>query len=300
MVSLRFFFIFALLFSLVCSSVFGFSLVSNPEELFFDDILGGGYGEQVLTVSTDSVTPVTVSISASEPFSSWFIFDPVSASVSSSSPAKFKVIVRPLSGAIGTFQGYLVVTSLSSGNEITSSVSSSIAVSTSVKVTDEQIMQARVDKVSIKNVEVGSSLKVSVNVQNQGNVGVTPFFTLDVSDFNRSRILTSGLSSLYTILPYSDGILSMDLPLNLPLGVYWAQVTVSLGKDWLLGKRLVKFSVVEKGSLPVEEKIVSEQEPVALSLSGPVILLWILLFLFISGFVYKAKYSKKLGKKGSD
>jgi hypothetical protein len=286
-------------FSLFCSSVFGFSLVSNPEEFFFDDVLVGGYSEQVLIVSTDSVSPVVVSLSASEPFNSWFSFEPVSASVSSSSPVKFKVVVRPSNILIGTYQGYLVVTSLSAGNEVTSSVSSSLAISASVKVTDEQIMQARVDDVVVKNVEVGSPLRVYVKVQNQGNVGVTPFFTLDISDFNRSKILKSGMSGLETILPYSSGALGMDLPLDLPLGVYWAQVTVLLGKDWVLGKRLVKFSVVEKGSLPVEEKVVSNRDVVSLGVSWFVLVVWIFVLVFIIWFIARKRFlRKKLGKRG--
>lgn len=285
--------IFLLMFILLSSAISAFNITTDPEELIFEDILDGGYAEKIIKIRSDSGQPAQITISASEPISSWISFEPASASATGDSPAEFKIIVKPSGSALGTYQGYLIISTFATGNEITGAVSSTKTVNMVIELTDQQIMQAGVKDVVIGDTEENSPIKALVRVQNQGNIALTPLFQLDILDVSRSQVLKSADSGKKTILPYSTDVIEVDLPNDLPLGSYWAQVTTTLGDRWIIGKRLIKFNVVEMGTLQEEEKpIVLEAELMPLSLSWTMLITWVAILLFVMWVIGKKKRIK--------
>lgn len=292
----RFKLIFLVLFILLTTTVSAVTITTEPNELIFENVLNNGYAEKTIKLSSDSPGPVQISLSATEPIKQWVSFEPVTASVSSASPTEFKVIIKPSNAALGIYQGFLVISVVSSGSELTTSVITSIGREMKIEITDQEITQAAIKDVVIKDTEQDSPIKVSVTVQNQGNIALTPFFQINILDVTKSKILKSAISDKKAILPSSTDVIELNIPNDLALGTYWAQITASLEDNWILGKRLIKFNIVEKGTLPsVEEKptVSKEEKPIPLTLTWPVILMWLLILAFVVWTIAKKPSKKK-------
>lgn len=286
------YFILAAIFILLAATVSAVTI--TPDELSLEDVLNDGYAEEVIEVSSDS--PVEISLSATEPIDSWISFEPISASASKDFPAKFKVIIRPSGARLGIYQGYIIINTASSGNEITSSIPSATSLETTIEITDQEIIQAAVEAIIIKDVEQGSPIKVSVTVQNQGNIVVSPFFRFDTIDENKNQTLKSLISDEKAVFPSRTDIIELDVTNDLALGPYLAQITILLGEEWIIGKRSIKFNVVEPGTLHSEEEIpvISKREkPVPLSASGIVLFVWFILLLVVVRVITKHRMGKK-------
>jgi hypothetical protein len=283
--------IFLVLLILLTTTVSAVTITTQPDKLVFDNVLINGYSEQIIKVSSDRPEPVQVSLSATEPIDSWISFEPVSASVNKDSPAEFKVIIKPTSAQLGIYQGYIIANTLSEGNEFTTAVSTALDIETTIKFTDNEITQAEIENIVIK-AEQNSPIKVLVTVQNQGNIEITPFFQIDLLNSDKSQVLSSMFSQEKLILPYSTDVIELSVPDNFALGTYWAQITLFLENEWVAGKQSIKFDVVKPGTLPKEELPVYKKEPIPLSMSPVIIIVWVLILIFIVWKISKVRYKK--------
>jgi len=288
--------IFLVLLILLTTAVSAVTITTQPDKLEFENVLINGYSEQIIKVSSDRPESVRVSLSATEPINLWLSFEPVTALVSKDSPVEFKVIVNPTSAQLGIYQGYVIINTLSEGNELTTAISTALDLETTIKFTDNEIIQAIIKDVDIK-AEQNKPIKVSVAVQNQGNIDITSFFQINILNSDKSIALYSSTSEKKSILSSGTENIELDIPNNLDLGAYWAEITVFLDGGWVIGKQLIKFNVVEPGTLILEEEeketIKARPTPIPFSTSWVIIIVWVLILVFIAWKISKVKYKKK-------
>ena len=110
---------------------------------------------------------------------------------------------------------------------------------------------------------------------------------------DKSKALHSSASEKKSILPFSTEIIELDIPDDLDLGTYWAEITVFLEGGWVVGKQVLKFNVVEPGTLPAEELPVFKEEAIPLAMSWAIIIMWVLVLVFVAWKISKIKYKKK-------
>ena len=261
----------------------------TPSELFFDNVLMNGYAEETIRIATDSAETVQITFYASEPIKPWISFEPSFAHLNKNNPVEIKVIVRPSNNSLGKYQGFILINSLSGKSKITSATITSLTIETTVKLTDKEITQAIIDDIIVKDVEKNNPIKVSVKIKNQGNIGISPYFNIDLLNLDKGKVLESATSKKISILPFASDIIKLDLENNLNLGIYWARVNVLSEEELFIGKQLIKFNVVKPGTLPLEEEIiVFKEEPVPLGMSGIFIVVgFVILLLIIRQIVKK-------------
>ncbi len=288
---------FLVLLILLSSYAYAVNIITEPEELIFENVLNNGYAEKILKVKSDSPEPTEVVISTSDLIHPWIKSEPRSAYVTNSSFTEFKVMIRPTEAFLGVYEGFLIINAFPSGNQITSVVSSAKTLKTTVEVTDQEIMQAEIEDVSVPATEEKSPIRASVTVQNQGNIAISPLFKINVLDASKNQILKSDNSEKRTLLPYSTDIIELSMPNDLPLGTYWAKVTTYLDDSWVLSKRLIRFDVVEQGTLPIKKPVILETEVIPLSSSWSILLMWFAILVFIIWVIARKRSFEKDWKK---
>lgn len=287
--------IFLVLFILLSTLISAVTITTEPEELFFENVLVYGYAEKIVKINSDSTEPIRVSLSATEPIEEWMNFESYSAYASKGSPAEFKVVVHPPEMPVGQYQGFIIINVLSEGADITTAMVTAISLEITVDVTDEQIIQARIKDVVVRDIKENNSINILVEIENEGNVDVESSFKIDILDRSKGQILKS-LSSKKKRLPSSS---TQDIKINIPndlaLGAYWAEIKILLDDDWIIGKRLVKFRVIEDAELPVEQEpvILAEEEPIILSLNLVILVLWAVILIFFMWIIDKSKPGKQ-------
>ena len=261
----------------------------TPSKLFFDNVLMNGYAEETIRIATDSAETVQITLYASEPIKPWISFEPSFAHFNKNNPVEIKVIVKPFNNSLGKYQGFILINSLSGKSKITSATITSLTIETTVKLTDKEITQAIIDDIIVKDVEKNNPIKVSVKIKNQGNIGISPYFNIDLLNLDKGKVLKSATSKEISILPFASDSIKLDLENNLNLGIYWARVSVLSEEGLFIGKQLIKFNVVKPGTLPLEEEIiVFKEEPIPLGMSGIFIVVgFVILLLIIRQIVKK-------------
>lgn len=286
--------ILLVLLILLTMAVSAITITTEPEELIFEDVLPEGYAEKTIEIKSDGPDPVQISLSATDLIRDWVSFEPASAFVSNNPPAEFKIVVEPSSADIGIYEGYIIINALSTGNEITSAVLSAISLKVRIEVTEEEITQANIRDVVIKNTKKNSPIEVMVTIENQGNKEISPFFKIDILDANKSMVIKSKESIKKRLFPFSTDVIRLDIDNDLSLEEYWAEVVIYLEDDWVLGKRLIKFSVVEKeAKYFVEKPAVFKDEPIPLGVNWVMILALVFILIFV---VLKIKNNKSPDK----
>ena len=261
----------------------------TPSKLFFDNVLMNGYAEETIRIATDSTETVQITFYASEPIKPWISFEPSFAHFNKNNPVEIKVIVKPFNNSLGKYQGFILINSLSGKSKITSATITSLTIETTVKLTDKEITQAIIDDIIVKDVEKNNPIKVLVKIKNQGNIGISPYFNIDILNLDKGKVLKSATSKEISILPFASDSIKLDLENNLNLGIYWARVNVLSEEGLFIGKQLIKFNVVKPGTLPLEEEIiVFKEEPIPLGMSGIFIVVgFVILLLIIRQIVKK-------------
>jgi hypothetical protein len=266
------------------------AVMIEQKELNFENILQYGHAEKIVKISSDRTEPVQITLSATEPIKEWISFDPASAHVNLGAPAEFKVIVEPLDASLGVYQGYVIVHVLSSGNALTTTVATATDIKTTVGITDEEITQSNVEEVIVKDFEVGNPLKISILIENKGNMPVLPYFEMNILDINKENVLQTFVSEEKTLNPASLGLIEEEISNELSIGKYYADIAVK-ANGMILREHLLSFFVVEPGKIPVEESphIQIQPAPIPLSSGWIVIAAWAVLLILVVWVIKKEK-----------
>ncbi len=283
---------YILILIFLTSSVSAFNI--EPSELKFENVLD--HAEKSIKISSEK--SLQISLSATEPFKDWITFSPNSFNINQNSPVEVRVIVQPPKNiSLGKYQGFIVVNTVSQGNELTSSVSTAADLKTTIEITEDKIIDADVKNVIINDIEINNPLKISIKVQNQGNIELKSFFTIEILDTSNNSI-KKAQSEKTSILPLSTKILELEVPHNLETGKYYTNIKAYAG-EMLLRNHLLSFNVLKPGAIPPknESSIVVHPEKIPLSTGPLIILVWIIILLFVVYKISKFKHNKKSKKK---
>ena len=164
-----------------------------------------------------------------------------------------KVIIDvPSDAAYGSYQGYIRVRVIPSGGgegQVTTLLGARIDIS--LAVTEKGFSDFKVRGISIPNVEKESPLVVLINLENTGNTKIRPSKVhLDIYDLNHIKILESGdITETGWAGAFETKQVEGELPIELDLGEYWADVTVYKEGE-SLGISKIYFKVVPEIEKP--------------------------------------------------
>ena len=291
MASSRKFALIFLVFVLLATTVSAVTI--EQKELDFENIRQYGYAEKIIKISSEGAEPVQVSLSATEPIKKWITFEPESEYVSREAPVEFKVGVNPSDASIGIYQGYMIVNAIASGNALTTTISTAVDIKTTVRITDEEIMQANVEEVVIEDFEVGQPLKISILIENKGNIAMLPYFEMNILDVKKENLLLAYTSEEKTLNPSSFGLIEQEVPNELPVGKYYADINIR-ADGMLLRKHLLSFFIAEQGMIPEKQEpaaVETTLAPIPLSANWIILIVWALILVFIVWII--AKHNSK-------
>ena len=211
-----------------------------------------------------------------------------------------KVIINvPEDTDFGFYHGYIRVRAISSSQEgqVTTVLAGRIEIS--LAITDEEVSNFRLRGVSVSNVEQGNSLVVLIMLENTGNVKIRPSKVhLDIYDVSHRKLLKSGdITETSWAGPFETKQVEGELPIDLEIGEYWADVTIYKAGE-SLGLSKVYFKVVPK----IEEKLPEERKRGFLSscFSDPVLgigIILLIVLIIIVIWISKKKIRKDSNKK---
>jgi len=225
----------------------------NRAEINFNNVLKGGYAQEYVTVSTDSETDIPVDYKISGDAAGWIRIEPKNdtlLTINKDKSVTFTIIAEPPEDAQNGV--YEVFVRFTTGNiylkfgQMGSSIKTAFRVRVLVEVTGKEIVGCLAAGFYVPDIETGYPLEIYTTVHNQGNVKIMPEIKLDIWDLEQKNlVLSKTLSINERILPTVQKRYSNQFSANLPLGQYWADVTVPLCGNY----QLLTFNVVAKGEI---------------------------------------------------
>jgi len=230
----------------------------SPGDITFQDLMRGGYAEDTIMVSTSGNESLNVTITAREIAGGWMTFEPNSLVLDPNSAVSIKVTMHPPEDIPnGVYEGIVSVSvrpikAASLGPGAGLAVGAAAAVKITANVTDIEIKALSVKDITITDVEEFQPTEIRVTAANTGNVRIRPRVHIDIYDQLQSSILKSLDYSDTEMLPTSEAIMLILMPLDgLTLGQYWASITVYLDNT-AVSNRVLTFDYLERGSLRVK------------------------------------------------
>jgi len=243
------------LFSAVAVQAVGISVTKATME--YDNVLKGGYAEDVLSVSTDASFNIPISYELLGDIQNWTSVDPdlnapnATVFISNAKYQPLRIIVKPPADTpTGTYTGsvrLLTGTLNTPGGQYGSQLQAAFMIRITIKVTGTEFMSCSGAGVILKDTEVGSPIEYSMSVFNGGNIRVKPTATIDIWNQDQTKLVSSKQLdfSNQEVLPTVNQVFFNTFSNNLPIGQYWAYVTVlPCGNS-----ALTTFNVYEKGTM---------------------------------------------------
>jgi len=242
--------------------------VANPEspgeyDMFFRNMLRGGYAERDITISSSTgTTPLDVFVIVDDAFKGWVTFEPgTNFTMIPGTQFHLKAIVQPPKDMPnGNYAGLVTMRASpsavngSSNNRMT--IAAAVALKTAVEITGEQVVNWKVNDISVSDTEEGLPLKFSVVIFNSGNVKAMPRIVVDILNQNKTSVLKSESFSDAEVLPSVTSRLNFTVSSDgLAVGQYWADVKIYSG-DNLSKESVLTVDVLEKGSLRITGDLV--------------------------------------------
>ena len=182
-------FYYFMVFFLV-NTAYGASLYITPEELFFDNVLVGGYAEQIITITTDSETPLQVTPKVAGEIASWVSFKTTSSlEVKNNVPLSLKVILTPPPDSpIGTYSGEVgLIFENKYAPLIGKENANMINLKTTVTLTLEKTKKLIINKIEALDTEVDHTIDFFIDVENQGNENLYAYVEVTIENKSLSE-----------------------------------------------------------------------------------------------------------------
>lgn len=231
----------------------------SPGTAHFNKMLRGGYASRIVTVTTSLEGNVSASYTAYGEVKDWVHFenDGNSFIFSRDNPYKMKVMIRPPADVQnGNYTGSVRIVTGHLGNlegGTGSLVKAAVSLQLRVEITGEEIIACRAGAFDIPSIEVGYPVEVSYTIINDGNVQLRPHIEVDIWDQLQERLLHSTEFSQDMVLQTEQERITKTIDIQLPIGQYWASISaLECGVT-----QLVTFSVLEKGSIDDDARLVS-------------------------------------------
>jgi hypothetical protein len=218
-------------------------------------MIKGGYAQKRVTVSTNFVEPISITLEPVGEIADWIIIPENQALVSYDEPYIFSMEIEPPKDVqSGNYTGQLKITTseLSSVNKgAGSSIIAQIILLLYVDVTGEEIIACTAGGIDIRSTEIDDPFSVYAVVDNTGNTRFRPEVLIDVWDQYRSQIFYSTKFLGDIILPTTQKQFSKNIKHDLEPGQYFADVFIP---ECELTRR-VTFDVLEKGGISDNGKL---------------------------------------------
>ncbi len=251
----RFYFIFTvfimLLSLLVIPNVKATSIGISPGNVVFNNMLKGGYAENTVIISTNSVDSVVTSLYLKGDIKDWVTLVPDNRTflMSSSEPYELKIIMQPPTDARSDYYTGSIDFITERYGEMTGRaggfVRAGVTMRLETTVSDDEIIACRSGAFNLDDIEYGDPIRLSSTIINDGNVRIRPSITYDIWNQDQTRLVISGSFESPEILPTTRVNVVQNIPNSLSIGQYWAIIkTEDCGQSDLL-----TFSVVERGSI---------------------------------------------------
>lgn len=252
----------------------------SPVSVDFGRMLRSGYSERYFTVSNPSEEPQDVSVSVEGKIGSWITLKPATMTLEPHSYGVFGVVMQPPDDAAnGGYSGSLMViarphTAAEIEGATGVSVASVVSASMSVEISDYQILQYKVEGISVPDTEECRPIIVTINIRNTGNVRVDPRFAITVTGED-GTVLQQHDETVDMLLPTHAAIVNIRVPYQLsqfgciPKGKYRADITSYAG-DAVMDRSTLSFSILARGQLEIKGEIVELIAPTNVTLGETV------------------------------
>jgi hypothetical protein len=214
-------------------------------------MIKSGYAEAPVVVSTSFAQNIRGRIEPVGEIAEWINYEPEDSKFvfSQKEPYSFIMIIEPpIDTPSGNYTGQLKFTTeeLASVSEgAGSSVIAQVIMLIYVEVIGDEIVACRAGAFSVENSEIGEPFLVSGTVFNDGNVRLRPQFIIQVYDQMQTQIIYTSSFLGTQILPTKTKDIFQEVSHNLPIGQYFAQVTLP---ECDVSEKTT-FDVVEKGQI---------------------------------------------------
>jgi hypothetical protein len=227
----------------------------SPGTVSFSRMVRGGYAEKTLAISTAGDEDLLLKIEATGDVKDWITFEPSGSQIllpkKSSKPILVKIAV-PSTARNGLYEGNIIISTMYQGAE-GGDVSGArfmpgIIVKVQLTVTGEEVAGYEIKSVSVKDTEQGYPAEFLVNVENTGNVIITP--KLHIIILNSERRETGKILdySETAILPTTSKMFSIKMPTKgMEVAAYYAKITSDLGDE-----QTIFFQVLAPGTLAIK------------------------------------------------
>ena len=223
----------------------------SPANINFENVLRSGYAERPITVTIDSEFTTEVEIETFGNTSDWISFSSESLSVSKGNPLQIMVSVTPPSDVPnGEYSAFLRIKSSGLGNakedRATGIVIPTLDVYIVTKVTDQEILSCRASNFKISNAEENDDLILTLDMENRGNIRISPKILLDIWDQTSTNLVSQKELYPSEIIPTKENQFIFKVPsTDLDLGQYWLDISVP---DCYSSQTLT-FDILEEGAL---------------------------------------------------
>lgn len=225
--------------------------------LNYDNVLKGGYAEDVLYVSTDAPFDIPLSYELLGDIANWTSVEPdlnspnTTIFISNTNYQPIRVLIKPPADTpSGTYTGdvRLITGAINKpGGQYGSQLLAAFMIRVTIQVTGTEYLSCSGGGVYIKDTEVGSPLEYFMTVSNGGNIRVRPTASIDIWNQDQTKLLLTKQLDFNNmeVLPTTNQAFANTFTNTLRVGQYWAYVTVSPCGN----SQLTTFNVYEKGSI---------------------------------------------------
>ncbi|HOR52735.1 MAG TPA: hypothetical protein PLE51_03670 [Candidatus Pacearchaeota archaeon] len=235
----------------------------SPANVYFKDVLRGGYAERIVTITVDSEEPTKISLEPRGEIVDWISFEEKEFEVSKNKPYYLKIILQPpVDIPNGNYTGFLRVTTSSKNKGVegqaTGVINAALDLYLEVKITDVEFSSCRAWDFQVESVEKGDDILFKVKVLNEGNVRLYPTIKIDMWDQERTELVKQVEFSEDMIIPTTEKELNIKVESSdMNLGQYWAEIT----SIECYAAQTLTFDILEEGALRAQGNLLRISSP---------------------------------------
>ena len=235
----------------------------SPANVYFKDVLRGGYAERIVTITVDSEEPIKISLEPRGEIVDWVSFEDKEFEVSRNKPYYLKIILQPpVDIPNGNYTGFLRVTTSSKNKGVegqaTGVINAALDLYLEVKITDVEFSSCRAWDFQVESVEKGDDILFKVKVLNEGNVRLYPTIKIDMWDQERTELVKQVEFSEDMIIPTTEKELNIKVESSdMNLGQYWAEIT----SIECYAAQTLTFDILEEGALKAQGNLLRISSP---------------------------------------
>ncbi len=247
---------FILTFIISSLSVSATIIGANKAKINYKNVLKNGYSQELVTFTTDSDIPISVTYKSEGDISDWLSFDPPEQPffMSKDAPYIITLIVQPpedaknehYTGSVRFITGPLA----GPGSQFGTAVRTAINIRLGVDITGQEIVSCDLSNFEIDDVEEGYPIELYAIVDNKGNVRIRPEITLEFWNQDQTELVqTFTFRPDEEIIPTVQKRIFYSFDHNLPIGQYWVKVKSMCGGSFLTMSVIERGGVSDKGEL---------------------------------------------------